>query len=69
MLTMLHRADGGPRPVNLDMVLYIDELQDGGSSIMFGGGEWVTVSESVGEIMALAREGAQDAQDVTGAGR
>ena len=52
VLTMLHRADGGPLPVNLGLALYVDELQDGGSEIMFSGGEWVTVSESVDEIMA-----------------
>jgi hypothetical protein len=52
VLTMLHRADGGPRPVNLDLALYVDERHDGGSEIMFGRGEWVTVSESVDEIMA-----------------
>ena len=63
---MLHRPDGGPRPVNLDLALYVDELQDGGSSIMFGGGEWVTVSESVAEVMELASDGATD---MAGAGR
>jgi hypothetical protein len=63
---MLHRADGGPRPVNLDLALYVDELQDGGSSIMFGRGEWVTVRESLDEIMELSRE---SAQDMAGAGR
>ena len=66
MLTMLHRPDGGPRPVNLDLALYVDELKDGGSSIMFGGGEWVTVRESLDEIMELSRE---SAQDMAGAGR
>lgn len=66
VLTMLHRADGGPRPVNLGLALYVDELHAGGSTIFFGHSEWVSVSESVDEVMELAREGAQE---LTGAVR
>ncbi len=64
MLTMLHRADDGPRPVNLDLALYVDERHDGGADIMFGRGEWVTVRESVDEIMELARESDRKAEAI-----